>query len=130
MIDSVSVMAVSFRIALITIVSARVLVTDTVYVPSVLSTIALTEALPVVVIITVSPPMVRLFPCMSIACTVIVDAAIPSAVTEVKEADRDDVVAFATPGIKVIEGLFGNAEALSVALTTTVSARVLVTVAE
>ena len=86
-------------------------------------------ALPDAVMITESPPRSKLFPCASIACIVIVDNETPSAVTVFEDAVNVDVVATAAPGVNEMFSIAFMVVVLSVALTTTVSERLLVNVA-
>ena len=51
--------------------------------------------------VTVSPPVVRLLLLMSFSCTVRVEVDMPSAAIEVGAAVIKDVVASATPGVRV-----------------------------
>jgi len=86
-------------------------VTVAVYVPLLLSVTELN--VPVVVDKpTVAPPVVRLFPFASFACTVIVDVLTPSAVMDVGEAVISDVAALAAPGANIIISLSAILEPL------------------
>ncbi len=51
------------------------------------------------VIVTVAPPVVRLFPFVSFACTVNTCVVTPSAVIELDVGVRVDCVAFAAPAV-------------------------------
>ncbi len=51
--------------------------------------------------VTVSPPVVRLLLLMSFNCTVIVEVLVPSAAIEAVAAVIRDVVASATPGVRL-----------------------------
>ncbi len=65
-----------------------------------------TPTLPkVVASVTVSPPVVRLFPLMSFSCIVMVEVDTPSAVIEAGAAVIRDVVTSATPGVIVTEAV-------------------------
>jgi len=55
----------------------------------------------VVANVMVAPPFVRLFPFASLSCTVMVDVVTPSAAMEEGEAVINEVVALATPGVKI-----------------------------
>ncbi len=86
---SVSVMARPFNVPSTVITSATVFVMVAVYVPFPLSVTELIVALPFSESVTVEPPVVKLFPWASLVCTVIVEVATPSAVTEVGD---DEIV--------------------------------------
>ena len=64
--------------------------------------------------VTVSPPVVRLMPLLSFSCTVMVEVDTPSAVIEVGAAVIKDVVASATPGVRVTVALSVIAAAFTV----------------
>ncbi len=71
----------------------------------------------VVASVTVSPPVVRLFALVSFSCTVIVEVDTPSAVIEAGAAVIRDVVASATPGVRVTVALSVIAVAFTVPVT-------------
>ena len=60
----------------------------------------------VVASVTVSPPIVRLFPLLSFSCTVIVEVDTPSAIIEAGAAVIRDVLASAPLGVKVTVAIF------------------------
>ena len=64
--------------------------------------------------VTVSPPVVRLFPLVSFSCTVMVEVDTPSAVIEAGTAVIRDVVATAPPGVRVTVALSVIAVAFTV----------------
>ncbi len=67
--------------------------------------------------VTVSPPVVRLFALVSFSCTVMVEVVTPSAVIEAGAAVIREVVASATPGVRVTVALFVIAAAFTVPVT-------------
>ena len=83
----------------------------------------------VVASVTVSPPVVRLFALVSFSCTVIVEVDTPSAVIEAGAAVIRDVVASATPGVRVTVALSVIAVAFTVPVIVAVPVVVDVSVA-
>ncbi len=83
----------------------------------------------VVASVTVSPPVVRLFPLLSFSCTVIVEVDTPSAVIEAGAAVIRDVVELATPGVRVTVVLSVIAVVFTVPVTVAVPAIVDMSVA-
>ncbi len=83
----------------------------------------------VVASVTVSPPVVRLLLLMSFNCTVMVEVDTPSAVIEAGAAVISDVVALATPGVRVTVALSVIAVAFTVPVTVAVPVVVEVNVA-
>ncbi len=79
--------------------------------------------------VTVSPPVVRMFPLMSFSCTVMVEVDMPSAVIEEGAAVIRDVVASATPGVRVTVALSVIAVAFTVPVIVAVPVMVDVSVA-
>ena len=83
----------------------------------------------VVASVTVSPPVVRLFALLSFSCIVMVEVVTPSAVIEAGAAVIRDVVASATPGVRVTVALSVIAVAFTVPVTVVVPVMVDVSVA-
>ncbi len=79
--------------------------------------------------VTVSPPEVRLLLLMSRNCTVMVEVDTPSAVIEAGATVIKDVVASATPGVRVTVALSVIAAAFTVPVTVAVPVVVDVSVA-
>ena len=77
----------------------------------------------------VNPPLVKLLPWASFACTVMVEVVLPSAVTEVGAAEMVVCAVVAAPGVKVTVVVSIIADPPIVPLTVITSATVLVIVA-